>query len=202
MCILFTMLAWKKYWASRKQVHGKQHYYFISFVLSQCLFAFILYLLVYLFLFSVSDTYIFPVCWILFFNPFLRIYVTCYWLSMCLPLCMFISTFCPNSNKALTLFCFLKMGQPGLFFIYFRHFKHTLQFLQQKMWNNVHPVYGAGIRTYNLRNMSLLPNHISMLIVFLSLLFFHSSVSFSMIWLFSWVSRLEKLIQRILAEHN
>ena len=70
------------------------------------------------------------------------------------------------------------------------------------MWNNVHPVYGAGIRTYNLRNMSLLPNHISMLIVFLSLLFFHSSVSFSMIWLFSWVSRLEKLIQRILAEHN
>ena len=25
------------------------------------------------------------------------------------------------------------------------------------MWKNVHPVYGAGIQTHNLQNMSLLP---------------------------------------------
>ena len=25
------------------------------------------------------------------------------------------------------------------------------------MWKNVHPVYGAGIRTHNLRNVSLFP---------------------------------------------
>ena len=44
------------------------------------------------------------------------------------------------------------------FFIYFRHFKHTLHILQQiGMRKNVHPVYGAGIRTHDLWNMSLLP---------------------------------------------
>ena len=32
----------------------------------------------------------------------------------------------------------------------------TLQFLQQINVKNVHPVYGAGIRTHDLRNMSLL----------------------------------------------
>ena len=31
----------------------------------------------------------------------------------------------------------------------FRHFKQTLQFLQQMNAKNVHPVYGAGIRTHN-----------------------------------------------------
>ena len=50
-----------------------------------------------------------------------------------------------------------KWANPGLFFIYFRLFKHTLQFLQQINVKNVHPVYGAGIRTHNLWNMSLLP---------------------------------------------
>ena len=52
---------------------------------------------------------------------------------------------------------FLKMGHPGLFFVYFRLFKQTLQFSQQINVKNVHPVNGAGIRTRNLRNMSLLP---------------------------------------------
>ena len=41
-----------------------------------------------------------------------------------------------------------KMGQPDLFLIYFRLFKHTLQIWQQIcMWKNVHPVYGDGIQT-------------------------------------------------------
>ena len=42
-----------------------------------------------------------------------------------------------------------KWAKSGLFFISFRLFKHTIQFLQ--------PVYGAGIQTYDLWNMSLLP---------------------------------------------
>ena len=41
----------------------------------------------------------------------------------------------------------LKMG---LFFIYFCLSKHTLQFLRQINVKNVHPVYGAGIRTHDL----------------------------------------------------
>ena len=40
--------------------------------------------------------------------------------------------------------------------MYFHLFKQTLQFLQQINGKNVHPVNGAGIRTHNLRNMSLL----------------------------------------------
>ena len=39
---------------------------------------------------------------------------------------------------------FLKWAILGLFFIYFRLFKQTLQFLQQINVKNVHPVYGAG----------------------------------------------------------
>ena len=38
-------------------------------------------------------------------------------------------------------------SRPGPFFIYFRLFKHTLQFLQQINVKNFHLVYGAGIRT-------------------------------------------------------
>ena len=51
---------------------------------------------------------------------------------------------------------FLKMGHPGLFFV-FRLFKQTIQFLQQINVKNIHPVYRAGIQTQDLRNMSLLP---------------------------------------------
>ena len=36
-------------------------------------------------------------------------------------------------------------------------FKQTLQFLQQIYVKNDHPVYGAGIRTHDLQNSSLLP---------------------------------------------
>ena len=40
---------------------------------------------------------------------------------------------------------------PSLFFVYFHLFKRTLQILQQ-----IHLVYYAGIRTHDLRKMSLL----------------------------------------------
>ena len=51
-----------------------------------------------------------------------------------------------------------KWAIPGLFFIYFCLFKHTLQILQQTgMWRNVHPLYGARIRTHDLWNINLLP---------------------------------------------
>ena len=47
------------------------------------------------------------------------------------------------------------MGQPRpLLSFIFDLFKQTsLQFLQQIYVKNVHPVYGAGIRTHDLRNL-------------------------------------------------
>ena len=36
-------------------------------------------------------------------------------------------------------------------------FKQTLQFLQQMYVKNVHPVYGAGIRTHDIQNVCLFP---------------------------------------------
>ena len=51
------------------------------------------------------------------------------------------------------------MGQPWPPFLFiFGLFKQTMQFPQQiSLKNVVHPVYGAGIRTYDLLNMSHLP---------------------------------------------
>ena len=46
---------------------------------------------------------------------------------------------------------------PASIFIYFCLSKQTLQFLQQIYVKNVHLVYGVGILTHNLQNMSLLP---------------------------------------------
>ena len=57
----------------------------------------------------------------------------------------------------LSQYLFKKWANLGLFFIYFRLFKHTLQFLQQINVKNVHPGYNAGIQTHDLWNMSLLP---------------------------------------------
>ena len=54
-------------------------------------------------------------------------------------------------------FFLLRNGSFSALFVYFRLFKQTLQFLQDINVKNIHPVYGAGIRTHNLRNMSLLP---------------------------------------------
>ena len=50
-----------------------------------------------------------------------------------------------------------KMAIPGLFLIYFRLFKQTLQFLQQINVKNVHQVCGAWIQTHDFQNMSRLP---------------------------------------------
>ena len=42
------------------------------------------------------------------------------------------------------------MSQHRPLFNLFCLFKHTLQILQQiHLWKNVHPVYGAGIRTHD-----------------------------------------------------
>ena len=51
------------------------------------------------------------------------------------------------------------MGQPRpLFHLILVFFKQTsLQFLQQIYVKNVHPVYGAGIQTHDLQNVSLFP---------------------------------------------
>ena len=52
---------------------------------------------------------------------------------------------------------FLKCVFPGLFFVYFRLFRQTLQYLQQINVKNFHPVYSAGFRTHDLWNTSLVP---------------------------------------------
>ena len=49
-----------------------------------------------------------------------------------------------------------KWAIPGLFFVNFRLFKQRSQFLQQ-IFKNVHTLYGAGIWTNNLQDVSLLP---------------------------------------------
>ena len=58
------------------------------------------------------------------------------------------------SNRMIS---FLKNSPSQSFFVHFLSFKQTLQFLQQICVKNVHPVYGHGIRTHNLQNMSLFP---------------------------------------------
>ena len=51
-----------------------------------------------------------------------------------------------------------KWANPCIFVVYFRSLKQTsLQFYNKYMWKNVHPVYGAGIRTHDLQIMSLFP---------------------------------------------
>ena len=51
------------------------------------------------------------------------------------------------------------IGQPRplLSFIFGLIKQASLQFLQQMYVKNVHPVYDAGIRSHEFRNMSLLP---------------------------------------------
>ena len=49
------------------------------------------------------------------------------------------------------------MAQPRPLFNLFSFFHHKLQFLQQMNVKNVHLVYGAGIRTHDLWNMTTRP---------------------------------------------
>ena len=55
----------------------------------------------------------------------------------------------------LQMFFLCKWGIPCLFFIYFSLFKQTFQFYNENKFENVHPVYGAGILTHDLWNTSL-----------------------------------------------
>ena len=57
----------------------------------------------------------------------------------------------PNSNV------FFKMGHPRSLFRLFSSIQTNVTILQQINVKNIHPVYGAGIRTHDLWNMSLLP---------------------------------------------
>ena len=52
---------------------------------------------------------------------------------------------------------FKKWVNPGPFSFIFGLFKQTVQFLQQINVKNDHPIYGAGIWTHNLPNMSRHP---------------------------------------------
>ena len=56
-------------------------------------------------------------------------------------------------------FFYFNWANPGLFYHLFSVFsnKHHYNFCNKYMWKNVHPVYGARIRTHDLWNMSLLP---------------------------------------------
>ena len=52
----------------------------------------------------------------------------------------------------------LKIGQPRhLFQLFSAYQTHITNFTSNRCVKNVHPVYGAGIQTHNLWNMSLLP---------------------------------------------
>ena len=63
----------------------------------------------------------------------------------------------PRPPKTCQMFLRKYGPNPATFSFIFIFFKHTLQFLQQINMINAHPLYGAGIRTHNLWNMSLLP---------------------------------------------
>ena len=53
---------------------------------------------------------------------------------------------------------FKKKGQPWPLFRLFSVFSNKqYNFYNKYMWKNVHPVYGAGIWTHNLQNVSLFP---------------------------------------------
>ena len=62
-----------------------------------------------------------------------------------------------NSPFFCSFLFFLNGPTPASFSFIFGLFKQTLQSLQQIYVNNVHPVYGARIRTHDLWNMSLFP---------------------------------------------
>ena len=74
------------------------------------------------------------------------------------------------------------MGQPRLFFVYFRSF-HTKQynFYNKINTKNVHPVYGTWIQTHNLTNMSCHPLPLdqgSRYFIIASLLHYHHVFAF------------------------
>ena len=74
--------------------------------------------------------------------------------SLCLLSMMFYKLYCPFLHLEL----FLKMGQIRPLLHLFSSFQsHITNFTKNRHVKNVHPVYGAGIQTHNLWNVSLLP---------------------------------------------
>ena len=64
-----------------------------------------------------------------------------------------------------------KWANPGLFLIYYQSFSNKqYNFYNKSLWKNVHPVYGAGIRTHDLSNMRHLLNGPIQLFCFMNLL--------------------------------
>ena len=60
-----------------------------------------------------------------------------------------------DQNKDSVIFLW---ANPGLFYCLFLVFSNKPYYNYNKyIWKNVHPVYGAGIWTHALHNMSLLP---------------------------------------------
>ena len=56
------------------------------------------------------------------------------------------------------LFSFKNGPYPASFSFIFGLFKQkSIQIYNKLMWKNVHPVYGSGIWTHDLQNVSLLP---------------------------------------------
>ena len=76
-----------------------------------------------------------------------------YWALLMIQLALIYQ--CANSHQQ--RFFLKKWPSSASFSFIFVLFKQTLQFLQQIYMKNVHPVDTAGIWTYDLRNMSLLP---------------------------------------------
>ena len=66
-------------------------------------------------------------------------------------------SFSMSTKMKITIFLKKNGPTPASFSLILGLFKQTLQFLQQIYVKNVHPVYGAGIRTHNLQNVSLFP---------------------------------------------
>ena len=72
----------------------------------------------------------------------------------------YIPTYLPRGKTHYIVFLtyfFKKWTNPASFSFIFGLLKQTLQFLQQIYVKNVHPVYGTGIQTYDLWDMSLFP---------------------------------------------
>ena len=76
----------------------------------------------------------------------------------CYPLFFNVHPFLDSVKHSFFSF-FKKMGQSRPLIRLFSVFsnKYHYNFYNRYMWKNVHPVYGAGIQTHDLRNVSLFP---------------------------------------------
>ena len=77
-----------------------------------------------------------------------------------------------------------KWANPGLFFVSFWSFQSNITILQQINVKkcHVHPVYGAGIQTYNLWNVSLFPKPLDQGYLVYLIWYYYLSVKY-VIWI-------------------